>query len=268
VYVTDTFNHTIRRITSAGVVTTIAGLAGTSGTLDGTGTTARFNFPRGIAIDSGGAFLYVSDTSNHTIRKISISGGTVTTLAGTAGIAGHVNGIGTGASFDMPTGLTVDSSANIYVADKNNQLIRMINSSGAVTTFAGHAGINGNTDTAGGAGCTGVPKSYMFQHGNGEVMDLLYSVSGAVYHQRAATSVDVNSADSSIALSPFYGVITDPAFANLPVISAGAHALYFYIGITMLGSPLNANSGNYIYYNGSAWTKFTETDSVKLLLQP
>lgn len=321
VYVADTFNHTIRKITSGGVVTTLAGLAGTAGTTDATGASARFNFPSGIAIDPGGAYLYVSDTSNSTIRKIAISGATVTTLAGLAGTAGHVDGTGAAAKFDMPTGLTVDSSANVYVADKNNQVIRMVDSAGVVTTFAGvyanngsvegpvatakfnypkgivinasneifiadttnhtirkitsnvvstiagSAGVIGNTDSGSTAGCTGVPKSYMFSHGDGEVMDLPYYVGGILYHQRAAASVDIGAANSDIALSSFYGIITDPAYANLPAISPGAHALYFYNGTTTSGSPLNANQGDFIYYNGSGWTKFVETDSIKLLLQ-
>ena len=83
VYVADTNNHTIRKITPGGVVTTLAGFPGTSGTTDATGNNARFNQPRGIAVDSAG-ILYVADTNNHTIRKIT-AGAVVTTLAGLAG---------------------------------------------------------------------------------------------------------------------------------------------------------------------------------------
>ena len=83
VYVADTFNHTIRKITPAGVVSTLAGLAGSIGTANGTGSAARFNYPEGVAVDSAGN-LYVADTDNHTIRKITPAG-VVSTLAGLAG---------------------------------------------------------------------------------------------------------------------------------------------------------------------------------------
>jgi sugar lactone lactonase YvrE len=86
VYVADTSNHTIRKITPAGVVTTLAGTANQSGYVDGTGTAARFTSPAGVAVDSTGN-LYVADTGNHIIRKISASG-SVSTVAGTAGQKG------------------------------------------------------------------------------------------------------------------------------------------------------------------------------------
>ncbi len=92
VYVADTNNNTIRKITSAGVVTTFAGLAGSPGSADGTGTAAQFVQPYDVAVDSAGT-VYVADTFNHTIRKITPAGA-VTTLAGLAGIFGSVDGHG------------------------------------------------------------------------------------------------------------------------------------------------------------------------------
>ncbi|WP_413944110.1 hypothetical protein [Bdellovibrio sp. HCB-162] len=148
VYVTDSNNHTIRRITPAGVVTTFAGTAGVSGSADGTGSAARFYYPTGLAIDPSDN-IYVAD-GNHTIRKVT-SSGVVTTLAGTAGASGRVDGTGAAARFNGPLGLTLDSSGNIYVSDSNNNTLRKITPSGVVTTFAGAAQIIGSADGSGAA---------------------------------------------------------------------------------------------------------------------
>ena len=99
VYVADTDNHTIRKVTPAGVVTTLAGLAGSPGSADGTGSAARFYCPRGVAVDSAGN-VYVADTGNHTIRKVTPAG-VVTTLAGLAGSAGSADGTGSAARFNQ-----------------------------------------------------------------------------------------------------------------------------------------------------------------------
>src|SRR5258706_360573 len=137
VYVTDTSNNTIRKITPAGAVTTLAGTAGVSGSSDGTGPAARFNLPRGVAADGAGN-VYVADSSNHTIRKITPAG-VVTTLAGTASVSGGSDGAGAAASFNFPTGIATDSAGNIYVADTDNSTIRKITPAGVVTTVAGAA---------------------------------------------------------------------------------------------------------------------------------
>ena len=103
------------------VVTTLAG-TGSSGSANGTGTSASFNWPSGITTD--GTNLYVADSSNHLIRKIVISTGVVTTLAGT-GLSGSANGTGTSASFHLPRGITTDGT-NLYVTEGGNHLIRKI----------------------------------------------------------------------------------------------------------------------------------------------
>src|SRR5207302_1836194 len=108
----------IRKITPAGVVTTFAGLAGGIGSADGTTNTARFYDPFGVAADSSGN-VYVADTGNHTIRKITPAGA-VTTLAGLAGASGSTNGTNTTARFNAPSGVAADSSGNVYVADTDN----------------------------------------------------------------------------------------------------------------------------------------------------
>jgi hypothetical protein len=149
VYVADTVNSTIRKITPAGVVTTLAGLAGTFGSADGTGTGARFSGPGGVAVDSAGV-VYVADRNNNTIRKVT-SAGVVTTLAGLAGAEGSADGTGSGARFFSPDGVAVDSAGIVYVSDLNNRTIREVTAAGVVTTLAGLAGTYDSTDGTGSA---------------------------------------------------------------------------------------------------------------------
>jgi sugar lactone lactonase YvrE len=140
-YVADSGNHTIRRITASSDMTTFAGLAGLSGSTDGTGSGARFSAPSAIAIDQAGNF-YVTDYNNSTIRKITPSG-VVTTLAGQAGTRGSADGLGSAARFDNPDGLAIDSAGNVFVSDSNNQTVRKITPAGLVTTIGGSPGISG-----------------------------------------------------------------------------------------------------------------------------
>jgi sugar lactone lactonase YvrE len=123
-YVADSNNNTIRKIeVNTGLVTTIAGMAGTPGSRDGMGEMARFDYPWGITSD--GTNLYVTDVFNHIIRKIVISTGEVTTFAGAAGRSGNKDGIKTVARFFYPYGITTDGT-NLYVADTSNSTIRKI----------------------------------------------------------------------------------------------------------------------------------------------
>ena len=144
IYIADSNNNRIRKITPGGVVTTLAG-SGTASYADGTGTAAQFNDPTGIAVDTSGT-VYVADLYNNRIRKIT-SGGVVTTLAG-SGTAGSLNGTGTSAQFNGPYGITTDSSSNIYVGDMLNNIIRKITPGGVVTTLAG-SGTNGSINGTG-----------------------------------------------------------------------------------------------------------------------
>lgn len=174
-YLADAGNHNIRKITSAGVVTTFAGPDSVicaaapsarcpSGFTDGTGTAARFKTPSGIAIDSLGN-LYVADKGNHTIRKIT-TGGVVTTLVGpdnatctaatlSACPSGNTNASGNNARFNQPSRIAIDASDNLYVTDSLNYLVRKIDTAGAVTTLAGSGTyfasclVNGLMDGAG-----------------------------------------------------------------------------------------------------------------------
>src|SRR6266480_4011660 len=148
-YVADTVNSTIRKITPAGVVTTFAGLAGSTGSVNGTGSAARFNGPAAVAIDSVGN-IFVADTNNSTIRKIT-PGRVVSTFAGLAGSTGSANGTGSTARFNFPSALAVDSANNIYVADTANSTIRKITPARVVSTFAGLAGSPGSANGTGSA---------------------------------------------------------------------------------------------------------------------
>jgi DNA-binding beta-propeller fold protein YncE len=135
IYVSDTLNQTIRVVSAAGAVTTLAGSAGNAGATDASGTSAKFNYPAGIAIDSTGANLYVADSENHVIRKVDIGSGAVTTLAGTAGTAGSTDGIGAAARFNTPIGVAIDNAGNLYVTDQVYTKIRKVTSAGVVTTL-------------------------------------------------------------------------------------------------------------------------------------
>ena len=149
-YVADTAASTIRKISPVGLVTTLAGKYRETGSVDGLGEAARFFNPTGIAVDQMGN-VYVADSNNASIRKISPAG-QVITLAGN-GIRGSVDGIGVAASFYRPYRLTIDNSNCVYVSDYYYDLsgiyvsnIRKINPSGLVSTFAGRPGVIGSMD--------------------------------------------------------------------------------------------------------------------------
>ena len=132
IYVGDFGNHTVRKITHAGIVSTIAGMAGQRGSVDGLGSAARFIGPDAITVDTAGN-IYVADGFD-AIRKIDPTG-MVTTLAG--GTIGANDGVGIAAQFSFPTGLATDAVGNIYVADSQSNRIRKVTPSGVVTTLAG-----------------------------------------------------------------------------------------------------------------------------------
>ena len=156
VYVADSFNNTIRKITPAGRVTTVAGIAGTKGHADGAGGAASFHEPDGIAIDGAGN-IYVADAGNRTIRKINPAG-VVSTLAGSAGTEGHADGIGNLASFGLPLRLAIGRDGNLYVSDAGNSTIRKVTQDGTVTTLAGTLGAVEAIDGVGAAASFGMPQ--------------------------------------------------------------------------------------------------------------
>lgn len=147
IYVADTVNHTIRKITPVGVVSTLAGTAGSSGSADGIGSAVRFDSPQAVAVDGSGN-VYVADTNNHTIRKITPAGA-VSTFAGTAGSSGSADGTGASVRFNRPGGVAGDGSGNVHVADTSDYTIRKITPAGVVSTLAGAVGFFGSADGTG-----------------------------------------------------------------------------------------------------------------------
>ncbi len=153
VFVADTCNQTIRKITPSGtnwVTGTIAGLAGISGTNDGTNNVARFCYPQGVAVDGAGN-VYVADTCNSTIRKITPSGTNwvTSTIAGQVTNSGCADGTNSDARFNWPSSVAVDNSGNVFVADTFNDTIRKITPSGTnwvTSTIAGLATNSGCAD--------------------------------------------------------------------------------------------------------------------------
>ena len=133
-FIADTGHHQIARIVPSGTVTVLAG-SGEPGKTDGIGAAAQFKQPQGIAIDSVRRLIYVADTSNHLIRRITFDG-VVSTVAG-SGRGEDRDGIGTDASFHAPVGLALDPAGNLYVADSGNDKIRIVSPAGNVATLAG-----------------------------------------------------------------------------------------------------------------------------------
>ena len=141
--------HAIRIVTPGGLVLTLAGALGNSGSNDGSATTARFYFPVGLALDAEGN-IFVSDAGNDTVRKIS-SNGVVTTLAGAPGQKADTDGSGSVARFYQPSGICLAADGNLIVADPGNSTIRRITPAGVVTTIAGLARQAGTADGIGAA---------------------------------------------------------------------------------------------------------------------
>lgn len=141
-YVADAQNYTVRKIAPSGIVTTLAGTPGASGSMDGSGASARFSALKGITVDRSGN-VYAVD--NSAIRKITPAGA-VTTLAGVSGATGDADGAGAAARFREPWGIAADADGSLYVADTNNYLVRGISPAGVVTTHAGIRGMRGTTN--------------------------------------------------------------------------------------------------------------------------
>lgn len=248
-YVADSTNHIIRRIEiSTGAVTTLAGTAGRSGSVDGTGSAARFSNPDGITTD--GTNLYVVDRSNHTIRKVVISTGVVTTLAGTAGNSGSTDGTGILAKFKLPAGITMDAT-NLYVTDSSNHTVRkIVISTGVVTTLAGTAGSQGSADGTGAAArfmnpagiTTDGTNLYLADNGNHVVRKIVIATGEVT--TLVGTAGSHGSADGTGAAARFAnlaGVTTDGI--NLYVADSANHTVRKVVISTGVVTTLAGTAG-------------------------
>jgi len=144
IWVADSGNHTIRRITPAGMVETVAGTPDVWGWEDGPAAASKFNGPVDVAVASDGR-VFVSDGFNHVIRCVQTNG-IVSTVAGLAGKAAWADGIGAEARFWNPAGLAFDTSGNLYITDSRNQVLRKLEASGRVTTVSGAGQDSGHAD--------------------------------------------------------------------------------------------------------------------------
>ncbi|GAA5121981.1 choice-of-anchor D domain-containing protein [Luteolibacter yonseiensis] len=204
-YVADEASHRIRIITPAGDVSTFAG-SGVAGFAEGTAGEAEFLYPTGVAVDDNGV-VYVADSGNHRIRRI--SAGTVTTLAGN-GIPGSANGVVGSAQFSNPQSVAVDSSGGVLVADTGNHSIRVI-SAGNVTTLAGD-GNEGFQDGPGGAAKFSSPRGVV--EGAGGVV----YVTDTGNHRIREISPDAEV--STLAGSGIAGQVDTPTVALFPATAS------------------------------------------------
>jgi serine/threonine protein kinase, bacterial len=224
IYVADVTNNDIRKITPAGLVTTLAG--GKEGYADGTGTAAQFFSPSGVAVDGAGN-VYVTDTYNQRIRKITPAG-VVTTLAGSGatgpGNGGYADGAGTTqALFNAPSGIAIDPSGNLYVADYNNSKIRKVTPSGVVSTIAG-SGV-GEADGQGAAAEFGGPTGIALDRsGNIYVTDRLSTVREVTQGGVVTTIAGATGTPTAGVFSQPTGIVVDPS-GNIYVADASTQVI-------------------------------------------
>ena len=231
-FIADEVNWRIRKVSSGGVITTIAGsgLPGYTGD-GGPATSAQMTPGYGVAAGAGGVF-YVSDIASHVVRKIAANG-TITTYAGTgqAGYSGD-NGLATSAQLHSPAGLALDSNGNLYIADSANNVIRKVAVNGTITTAAG----NGQ---AGYSGDSGPPTSAELKSPYGVALDSSGNLYIADTVNNVIRKVATNNTISTVAGNGMAGQIGDGGQAT----SAELYSP-FSVAIDSAGNILIADSLN------------------------
>jgi sugar lactone lactonase YvrE len=267
-YVADQNNHKIRKIViTTGVVTILAGsTSGTpndsKGNTDDTGTSARFDLPTGITTD--GTNLYVTDTDNHRIRKIVISTGVVTTLAGSS--SGNTDATGTSAQFSNPIGITTDGT-NLYVADKGNHRIRkIVISTGVVTTLAGSSSGSTNHNTGTSASfntplgiTTDGTNLYVADYGNDRIRKIVIST-GVVTTLAGSSSGNTDATGTSASFNNPVGITTDGT--NLYVADKDNHRIRKIVISTGVVTTLAGSSSGSTNHNTGTSARFNAPQGI------
>jgi sugar lactone lactonase YvrE len=217
-YIADTFNNRIRMVGTNGEITTVAG----NGTLGFTGngvaaTSAELSSPYGVALDAFGN-LYIADAANHAVREVALNG-IIRTVAGngTAGFSGD-GGLATNATLNFPEGVVVDGAGNLYIADHNNGRIRMVATSGIITTVAGSvtngfsgdggSATNARLDFPGGVASDTLGNLYIADSGNNRIREVHF----AGLPTLALTNVNAANAGSyTVVIDNLYGSLTSVA---------------------------------------------------------
>jgi len=227
-YSADAVFNTIRKTLPDGSSSVFVGTPDQAGgSADGTGAAAKFLHPQGIALDLSGN-LFVADSDNHTIRKIT-PGGVVTTLAGKAGVAGSGGTTTDDALFRRPLGVAVDGLGSVYVTDSGNATVRVITPIGNVNTLAGSPGLEGNDDGIGAAGRFTFPVGIAVDNGGtvfvGDMSRVRTITNGRVQTLAGATgsaTAGVLGYALGLALDPAGGVVVTDGFALWRVSASGA----------------------------------------------
>ncbi|WP_334319668.1 polysaccharide lyase family protein [Termitidicoccus mucosus] len=214
-YVADTGSHTIRKIvTSNGATTILAGTANIQGAANGVGTAARFHMPMGLTINAAGTYLYVADTGNSTIRRITLASVLVETITGLAGDTGSTDGLAADARFNTPQAIAIDATGNLYITDTGNHTIRKIDAAtGIVTTIAGTSGSSGSQDGLGGQSTLNSPAGIAIDE-TGEIYVL----------DTGSHTVRVLQVGPVITTSPAGQTVTAGASVTLKTEASGAPA--------------------------------------------
>jgi streptogramin lyase len=270
ILVADSNNHTLRCLTQQGtnwVVTTIAGMAGQPGDVDGSNSTARFYYPHDIAVSTNGVY-YVTDDDNYSIRSLTPSGTNwvIGTIAGIGG-PGFTDGTNNFARFHLPEGMSLNINGNVYVADKNNNVIRqlaVIGTNWVVSTIAGQAGIAGSVDgtnadalfsSPGALATDGGGNLYLTDTGNDIIRKLTPEGMNWVVTTIAGRAGIQGSSDGTnggaLFTSP-YGIATD-IVGNLYVTDTGNETLRKLspTGTNWVVTTIAGLAGDYGYLDGT-----------------